>query len=197
MNTRYSNPRAGLVCLAALLTSCLLSSPADAAQGTFELYSGGYRSDSPLDDEPTFGLRGSYRFSDRWGLEATLGRAGLIDFAFTVDTNARFAELSALWYATPGRRAEVFFFGGLGVTSFDDEIRILRQDPDLGFRRYESISSTSEELATFHAGVGVFFTLVKGLYLRPDLRTRWLDNFADSDIDLEASVALGWRFGKR
>ncbi|MEM7353429.1 MAG: outer membrane beta-barrel protein [Acidobacteriota bacterium] len=181
-----------------LLALALLAVPeAQAAQGTFELYAGGYHSDSPLDDEPTVGLRGSYRFSDRWGIEGTLGRAGLLDLAFLVDVNASFAELSAVWYANPGRRAEVFFYSGLGVTTFDNEIFLPRDAEPGRFLHHGRVQSFSQELATYHAGIGLHLSLFKGLYLRPDLRGRWIDNFSDSDVGVEATLGLGWRFGKR
>ena len=190
------------LCIALLLAlSPLAAEEARAGQGTFEIFAGQYFSDAPIDEEPVFGVRGGYRFSDHFGLQGSLGRVELIHPVFSVidfDDDAFFLDVSAMWYVNPGDRAEFVLYGGPGVVSYDYGSGWNWWSYDDGYRDRRD----TEELATLHAGVGLFINLNDRIYLRPDVKARWNEGYSSrggferSDSDFEATFAVGWKFGK-
>ena len=50
---------------------------------------------------------------------------------------------------------------------------------------------------TLNVGVGLRILLGRTIYLRPLVRARWFEKRIDDDIDLEATLAIGFRFGGR
>ena len=136
-----------------------------------------------LGDQAAIGFRGGYRFTDRWALQGSISRVELFDYGqsfVNFDGNATFFDVSGMFYLNPRSRAEVFVYGGIGAASFDLEVG--------------GIFLGAPGTFTTHLGIGLNIRLTKLLYLRPDIRARWLGNFAGGAVDTESSIALGWRF---
>jgi hypothetical protein len=51
----------------------------------------------------------------------------------------------------------------------------------------------SDVSLTVHAGASLEVGLSKGIYLRPDVRARYFEK--GQNVDLEASLAIGFRIG--
>lgn len=169
------------------------SSQAVAGEGNLELYGGYYLIDqSEAGDDFIYGLRGGYRFSDSWGLQANVSLLNIeleeeipmVD----VDVDVTFVEVSALWFVNPGKQAEFFLYGGIGDASIDVNV-----DVDAGGDPVEV--DVDDSLFAYHLGAGVQVALGERTYLRPDLRARAFDD-RSSEVDFELSLAIGWRFGR-
>ncbi len=161
----------------AVVLASVGGSPA-AAEGSFEVYLGYYFPDEEgVDEDLTYGIRLGHRLSDRFGLEGTLGRYETE--VFFVDVEAIFADLSLVFFTNPGSTAEFLIFGGPGWAFLEAEAG--------------SMEATEDSL-TAHLGVGLKIALGERTYLRPDVRGRWFEEGED-DLDLEVSLALGFRFG--
>ncbi len=185
-------------CFLALLAMSLLLAPAAAAQGNFEIFAGAAYSSEPGDYIGTgsVGLRGGYRFTDRWGLQGSLSRVESFDLYvpyvdFGVD--ATYLDASAVLFVTPRRKAELFFYGGVGVVFIDADAGIRFHARDFAKHHTRVAVSASDEELTAHLGVGVNIKLTQRMYLRPDLRLRWLGGDNDS-TESETTLGLGWRF---
>ncbi len=183
------------------LSAYILTQPgaAVAGQGHLEVFAGQYFSDSEIGDEPVVGIRGGYRFNDHFGLQGSIGRVELLHPVFSVfdaDGDGIFFDVSALWYLNPGKKAEWVLFGGPGFASLESggQFKI----PGLIYDNHRR----STDSATLHAGVGVEISLGQRTYLRPAVKARWFegfssqDDFLRSDVDVEATVAFGWKLGK-
>ena len=162
--------------LAVLLTP-VASGPA-VAEGSFELYLGYYFPDEDaVDEDLTYGIRLGHRFSDRFGLQATLGRYETeVDF---VDIEAIFADLSLILFTNPGQKAELLIYGGPGWAFVEAEAGSLE---------------ASDDSLTVHLGIGLDIALSEKFYLRPDVQGRWFEE-GDDEIDLELTLGFGFRFG--
>lgn len=116
-----------------------------------------------------YGLRGAYRFTSRWAVEAALGKVNEDEVdVFVGDLSAKyiFADLQSF---------SLYAVAGPGL------VRIAVDDFDV-----------DEE--TYHLGLGAEIPLGERGYLRPDVRGR---RYVDSDIDatiVDYSVGFGWKF---
>ncbi len=116
-------------------------------------------------DEGSFGLRGALRLRNRFHLESSISRLdGGIDL-FLVD-------LSAKYYIRDGR-TDLYLVAGPGI--------IYSSDLD------------ADDLM-LHFGFGAEFSLGRHLYLRPEIRGRWLAEDLDATTIGDLSLGLGWRF---
>jgi hypothetical protein len=160
------------IAFAVVLLSLAVASSA-LAQGaetgpTFELF--GARIE-PTDSDADFhteayGLRGGYRFSNVWSLEAAVSR-------LDEDVDIWIGELSAKAYFVHANRFEMYTLGGSGVYKVEDD--------------YEKV--------TLHLGLGAEIGLGQRAYLRPEVRGRWLADELKADEGLvDYSLGLGWRF---
>lgn len=151
---------------------------AQAGDVSFELYGGVYSPSGGLDDELTYGLRGGYRATNAFGLEASVGRFDISQPP--VELDVILVDLSFKGYLNSGSKAEVFLFGGPGWAFIDAN----------------AFGNTvfSDDSLTLHAGIGVDISLGQHVYLRPDVRGRWFEKSASNDVDVEASLALGFTF---
>ena len=161
----------------AVLVMSLGSGPA-VAEGNFELYLGYYfPDDDVIDEDLTYGIRLGHRFSDRFGLQGTLGRYETeIDF---IDLELIFADLSLVFFTNPGQQTEFLIYGGPGWAFVEAEAGFVE---------------VSDDSLTVHLGAGLVIELGEKLYLRPDVRARWFEE-GDDEIDLELTLGLGFRFG--
>ena len=118
-------------------------------------------------DEEAWGLRGSYRFTNVWAVEAALST--LRDDG----TGVYFGDLSAKAYFFHADRFEAYLLGGAGLLRIDD---------------------LDEEETTLHLGLGTELKLSGNAYLRPEVRARWLEEDVDAVTFMEYSLGIGWRF---
>ena len=83
----------------------------------------------------------------------------------------------------------------VGYARFDVDVGPIRLDlPHVGRIRFPGFGLSVEDDLTGHLGLGVNIRLSERMYLRPDLRIRWLGSLEDSNADAETSLGLGWRF---
>lgn len=162
--------------LVVLLTS--VGSGRAVAQGSFELYLGSYFPEGEeVDEDLTYGIRAGSRFSDRFGLQGTLGRYETeIDF---IDLETTFADLSLVWFTNPGHRAEFSIYGGPGWA-------FLKAEAD-------SLEASDGDSLTAHFGAGLNIPLSDRFFLRPEVRARWFEE-GGNEIDVEATLACGIKF---
>ena len=172
--------------------------PAEAGEAHFEIAGGAYVSGtSYLGDEAAFGVRGGYRFTDRWAIQGSISRTELFDiYTPYVDAglDATFFDVSAMFFITPSRRAELFVYGGVGMARFDLGVGPIRFGTGNGRVHVPRFGATVDDVFTTHVGLGVNIRLSDKMYLRPDIRSRWLDDFDGGTVDAEPSIGLGWRF---
>lgn len=165
----------------AVLLMLIAGGPAEAqaGEGNFELYLGYYfPDDTDVGEDLTYGVRAGYRFADAFGLQGTLGR--FETDVFSINVELILADLSFMWFTNPGSHAEFFVYGG----------------PGWAFVKADAFGlQVSEDSLTAHVGLGVMIPIGDKLYLRPDARARWFEQ-GDNETDLEATLALGFRFGK-
>lgn len=177
---------------AALLAAFLLLTAALAAEGgeaSVEILAGSHTSTlGPTANNLTLGVRGGYRFSDRWALEGTLSRVDLADVRvpwarFHLAADATYFDVSAKWFITPRKKHQFYLYGGPGVSFYDLEINDV------------NVLSVDDSFA-WHVGTGVSLALNERIFLRPDLRFRWDSRIAAGDADVEFTLGIGWRFGR-
>ena len=175
-------------------------SAALAGEANFEIAAGAYVSGTTgfVGEEGILGLRGGYRFTERWGLQGSLSRVDLFDAVspfVDVDGDATFFDVSGMFFITPRRRAELFVYGGVGYARFDVDVAPIRLDlPHVGRIRLPGFGFTVEDDFTGHLGLGVNIRLSEKMYLRPDIKVRWLGSLESGTADAEPSLGLGWRF---
>ncbi len=191
--------RTSLTILLASLLAFFSTPPAAAGEGNFEIAAGAYVAGSGfVGDEAAYGLRGGYRFTERWGLQGSLSRVELFDLYGPyagVEGDATFFDVSGQFFFTPGRRAELYLYGGIGMARFDIDVGRIRVDlPYAGRVETRGFSATFDDDFTTHIGLGVNIRLNEKMYLRPDIRHRWLGSAGGGTLDVEPSIALGWRF---
>lgn len=145
----------------------LASAHAEGPPGpTFELFGGYVRSTGGGGEHSeSYGLRGSYRFGGTWALEGELGR-------FNEEGSVGFGEVSGKAYLVDTSRFEIYALAGMGIY------------------RIDGIDSN-----TAHVGLGAEIDLAPRVYLRPEVRGRWLINQLHGDAGVvDYSLGLGWRF---
>ena len=144
------------------------SALAESQGGSFELYGGLFAPED--EEETTYGLRAGYRKSERLGFELSLGEVDVED-PFEV----RLIDLSIQRFLSPGGKSEwVVSFGG-------------------GWVFIDAGPFGDVDSASAHLGLGWIVNLSDLVYLRTEVRDRWIEE-ADG-TDLEATVALGFAFG--
>lgn len=167
----------------------VLPSPASAQAGTgaFELYAGYYFPDNDvLDNDLTYGIRGTYHWTDAVASELSVGRyEQSFDFLGVagIDYELILVDLSTAWTFNPGSKAEFAIFAGPGWAFADASAHAFGV----------SVASVSDDSFTAHVGADLQIALSDRVYLRPDVRARWFEQ--GGDIDYEASIGLGIRFG--
>jgi hypothetical protein len=163
------------------------------------------------DPTPVFGVRAGYRFHPEFGVEAALSGADLgatlpdadtsgdpiVDFQF--DFYALNLDLSLQWFPQYSWSRNVIVFGGGGMS---------RLEADISGTIFD-IPFTDKDVSnvfTVHAGVAYDWRFGDHLFLRPELRYRYLvddDEFDGNDSFTviydasgpEANFILGWRLG--
>lgn len=160
-------PILAVLALLALVPAAPAAAQGGSGSGSFELYGGIF--DPDTSESTTYGLRGGYRMSDRFAVELTAGRVDELE-GFDL------AELSLKTYlGSATGNAQLFLFAGPGWANLD-----------FGFFEIDTL--------TANVGVGADLYLGRNVYLRPDVRWRWFEDFDDSEV--EATLALGFSFGR-
>jgi hypothetical protein len=156
---------------AATLFSLAVASPASAQSEVrgpfFDFFGARVQSTEGSDDFHTesYGVRGGFRFNRTWALEGSLSRIK--------DTDAWFGDVSAKAYFVHANRFEMYAVASPGL------FRVSGENPQL----------------TLHAGIGAEIGLTERVYLRPEVRGRWLAKELRGDNGLvDYSLGLGWRF---
>jgi|CXWL01.1.fsa_nt_gi hypothetical protein len=158
------------------LSALILAAASPASAATFELFGGYYfPEESLIDDGPAYGLRGSVDMADQLALELSASRFEADDILGFVDLELISIDVSAVFDA--GADDGLLFFAGPGWAFVDANA--------FGF-------SASSDSLTAHAGLAFRQPLGATAYLRPDARARWFED--GGDIDVEVSIAVGWRF---
>ncbi|MBP9144753.1 MAG: outer membrane beta-barrel protein [Thermoanaerobaculia bacterium] len=171
---------AAVLWLAAALSPSTLSAQ---SSGRVEGFAGYYFAEE-LEENVSYGLRGTWMPSKGWGLMASYERYEKSDgegYGRSGNVDAQIDSLEVSYVALPwGEGFEIF--SGLGVTNLDVDAHVNNPDVDL-----------TKSTLSIHAGIGYRAEFGENLYLRPEIRGRTYDA-GDNTIDFTASVALGWRW---
>ncbi len=150
-----------------VLSSSAAAQPADRGPA-LEVFAG-FFGDSDPGYPRTFGLRGSYRFTDIWAVEAAYSKLDL-------GGELWFGDVSAKAYFFRADRFRFYALGGPGLYS----VRFFG----------ESFNQN-----TVHLGLGTEIDLGARAYLRPEVRGRWATDEVNWDARLtEYTLGFGWRF---
>lgn len=129
----------------------------------------GYFDNFGFGNPKAFGLRGSYRFSSVWAVEATYSKAD-------VEGQVWFGDASVKAYLVDTSRFSFYALGGPGI-----------------FRSRFSGESFNDN--TVHLGLGAEVELGARAYLRPEVRGRWSTDEINWNARLvEYTLGVGWRF---
>lgn len=141
-------------------------------------------------DEVSWSARFVQRFSNPWGLEVSASRHRLDRLG--VDSEAFSLEVSARRSLLRNEHVDLFVYGGAGFADSESRRELFFLFPDEPIVSFQSVE---EDSFTLHAGIGIEIALSERLYLRPDLRERWLNDLNRTGFfDRELSLGLGWRF---
>ena len=150
-----------------MLSSSAFAQTADHGPA-FDIF-GGYLGDSGSSHPRTFGIRGSYRFTDVWAVEGAFAKVD-------VGGQVWFGDVSAKAYLVDTSRFEIYALGGPG--------------------RFRSrFFGDTFNQNTVHLGLGAEIGLGARAYLRPEVRGRWATDEITWDARLtEYTLGFGWRF---
>lgn len=149
------------------------------------------------DDTPTFGLGFGYRRSERLGIVGTLSWVDGDD-TFGAPFEGSPLELDVLFFDLSFQifpRGKSFYFL-IGPGFADVEARATVQT--VGVPEQPSVSvdlSASETTFTAHVGAGREFNFGERAFFRGQSKVRWIDSDVYDDLDIEASVGIGIRWG--
>jgi len=170
----------------AAVMACLAFAPSSAraqSQGRVEGFVGYYFAEE-LEENVSYGLRGTWMASKGWGIMGSYERYEKNDgegYGRPGNVDAQIQSLEASYVALLwGEGFEIFT--GLGVTDLEVDAHVDNPAVDL-----------TKSTLSIHVGLGYRAELGTNLYLRPELRARTYDA-GDSTIDFTASIALGWRW---
>jgi opacity protein-like surface antigen len=135
-----------------------------------------------FENEVTYGARVGIKTSDHFGLEGSVGTFST-SFSFgpvKIKDDATLVDLSLKAYLNPGGKAQLFLFGG----------------PGWAFSNVNALGTSLAHSDSFsaHIGAGLDVKLTDHLYVRPDIRGRWLQKNNTNSLDVETTVAFGFSF---
>lgn len=176
--------------VAALAFAALAVAPSARADYNLQLFAGYYFPEE-LDEDLSYGLRFGGRPAENWGWEVTGEWFDVADSqgfgGADVDADLFWVDFSFDYHPGGG---EFYFFGGPGfVTAKIQDVT--------GFPGEEF----SDDVFSIHGGVGYDILVGESFFIPLEARARWyeLSDIGPSDketqLDYEASVGLGWRFG--
>lgn len=160
-----------------------------------EVFAGSYAPEpDALDDESTFGVRFGGMMTERVAVVGSLGQVEFEDTATDGATSVKWdseitlLDVTVAYVFRPTTRLAIAAGGGIGhaFTSFDGEL----QTPTLR-ARFEDLD---EDSLTLNAILGPVITLSSRIYLKPLIRARWFEVREDDEVDIESSLALGFKW---
>jgi hypothetical protein len=132
------------------------------------------------------GLPAAWHLAEVAAVEISLGRydeshglAGLAEMEYELTL----LDVSGTWALAPGSRLGPAIAAGVGWAFAEagaDVIGLPRQD-------------YADDTPTLHAGILLRIPVSREMYVRPEVRARYLVD--PEDVDLELTVALGLKFG--
>ena len=160
---------------------CLPTSLSAQSSGRIEGFAGYYFAEE-LEENVSYGLRGTWMASPGWGIMGSYERYEKNDgegYGRSGNVDAQIDSLEASYVALPwGESFEIFT--GLGLTDLDVDAHVNNPAVDL-----------QKSTLSFHVGMGYRAPLGENLYLRPEVRARMYEA-GNSTVDITASIALGW-----
>lgn len=182
-----------LICLA--LTVPTAHAQVEEGMKLFEIYGGNYSPEPDLfDDESTFGLRFGFMMTER---VVFIGSVGLVELEGTATDGMTSAKLESDivlldftfgYVFKAGNRFAIALGGGFGGAF--NEFKGQLQTPTLMVR----FDSLSDESFTLNVVVGPVISLSPKVYLKPLFRARWYEAREDDEVDIESTLAIGWRW---
>jgi hypothetical protein len=117
----------------------------------------------------SLGVRGAFRFTSVWAVEAALSRSN-------GDHPIWNGDVSAKAYVFRANRFALYALAGPGV-------------------HHEELAGRTDDASTVHAGIGTEIALGERAYLRPQILTRWLtSHLNDRGRSVDYTLGFGWRF---
>jgi hypothetical protein len=184
----------------AVLSVALTPASAPAAdQGTaLEVYVGWMEPGPDLvSPNETFGVRYSNMFSDTVGMQVSVGYfSGEIDgpdvsdpvFDYSFDSETVMLDVGALVEFAPNAAVSPQLVGGLGWAWVNIDSYATAVVPA------DEVASIDGDSLTLHLGLALQIGLNDTMYVAPGIRGRWFEDRGADDLDIQGSVALGWRF---
>lgn len=170
--------------MALAVVGTLVCSPASLraqSSGRIEGFAGYYFAEE-LEENVSYGLRGTWMASPGWGIMGSYERYEKNDgegYGLSGNVDAQIESLEASYVAYPwGESFEIFT--GLGLTDIDVDAHVDNPAVDL-----------TKSTLSVHVGLGYRAMLGTNLYLRPEARAR-IYEAGNSTVDISASLALGW-----
>lgn len=148
-----------------------------------------------LDSETNLGLRYGWDISRRLGFGFEFWRyetddsftSGMTTASFDLDLDG--IEATVYGFFMPEGRVTLFLFGGIGGVFAD-------LDADVSNPIFSaSLRHVQDDSFTAHGGGGLRIQLGEHVYLRPDVRFRWIEKRDDDEIDTAVTLGIGFNFG--
>jgi len=149
------------------------------------------------DDTPMFGIGLGYRRSDKFGIVGTLtwvdgdDTFGAPFEGSPLELDIFFFDLSFQFF--PGGK-NFYFLVGPGFADIEASTTVQA----VGIPELPSVTvdlSASETTFTAHVGAGREFNFGERTFFRGQSKVRWIDSDVYDDLDIEASVGIGIRWG--
>ena len=171
---------------------------AEETPWSLEAFAGLYSSEiSRLDEQELFGARLGYRFEDHFSmhvnLTARVGELEIQDSNTTIDWRATAVDLSFVWHPKIGGMFEPSLYAGPGFANVSGELTREVNGTEI---TVDSDSDLIDDTATLHFGIGSAIRLTDQIHLRIGTRARWYEARDSDDIDTEATIAIGFKFGE-
>lgn len=198
VNNRVKNICSHLAAVVIVAAAYPAAVNAEETPWSAELFVGTYSSEiSRLDEQELFGARIGYRFQEHFGMHVNLSaRVGEIEAEesnATIDWRATAVDLSFVWHPKTGGRFEPSLYAGPGFASVSGE---LSREVNGAVVTVDTDSDLIDDTATLHVGIGSAIHLTDQIHLRIGTRARWYEARDSDEIDTEATLAIGFKFGQ-
>ncbi len=184
----------------AVLWTVLTPGAATAADHdiALELYAGWMEPGPDLiNPNETFGARYTNMFSDTVGMQVSVGYfSGDLDgpdisdpvFDYSFDSETVMLDVGALIELAPNAKVSPQLVGGLGWAWVSVDSYATATIPA------DEVAAIDGDSLTLHLGLALQVDLNDSMYLSPGVRGRWFEDRQADDLDLQGTIALGWRF---
>jgi hypothetical protein len=160
-----------------------------------EVFAGAYSSGiEALDEETLFGLRVGHSLNKVFGIQTALSFTGaessLPKVEGTFDWTAVLFDASFLAHLRPDGRLVPTVYAGLGWADVSGDATATLPGGGTLF-----VTGLYESTLTLHGGVGSKLFVKENIYLRLAGLARWYDARDGDDVDWEATLGIGYKFG--